>query len=192
MASAARASASTSSTSTATDLVQVTGDALVTVGRIGKAHGLRGEVSVEPWTDDPEERFRVGVRFTIAAGPALTVAHARAHSGRWVIGFVGVEDRTAAEALRGTELLLPASARPAIEDPDEFYDSDLIGLAARTVGGAALGPVTDVVHGPGGDYLVLTIEGTERLVPFVAGIVPNVDLAAGVAEIDPPEGLFDL
>ena len=170
----------------------MTGDPLVTVGRIGKAHGLRGEVSVQPWTDDPESRFRPGVEFTTPAAGSLTVVHARAHSGRWVVSFAEVDDRTAAEGLRGTELQLLATARPVLDDPDDFYDSDLVGLTARTVAGDPLGPVTDVVHGPAGDYLVLAIDGQERLVPFVASIVPIIDVAAGVVEIDAPEGLFDL
>ena len=191
--------------------------ALVAVGRIGKAHGLRGEVSVQAWTDDPEDRFspgsvlRTDSRPDGAAtepgpgGPTLTVETARVHAGRWLLGFAGVADRTAAEALRGTRLLLPATARPAIEDPDEFYDSDLVGLRAETPAGAVLGTVTDVVHGPVGDYLVIVLSGPpiaaphqvsgtprEHLVPFVAQLVPRVDPPAGVVVIDAPDGLFDL
>jgi 16S rRNA processing protein RimM len=108
------------------------------------------------------------------------------------VHFAGVTDRTAAEALRGVRLMVPAAERPPIEDPDEFYATDLIGLAARTVTGEQLGPVRDVLNAAGADYLVLEIDGRERLVPFVSAIVPTVDLSGRTVVIDPPEGLFDL
>ena len=178
---------------------------LVGVGRIGRAHGLRGEVSVIPWTDTPEERFVVGVELTVGSGQGavlpgadpLTIETARVHSGRWLLSFSGVSDRNGAEALAGRTLLLPAIARPPISDPDEFYDSDLTGLVARTPAGAELGTVTDVVHGPAGDYLVVavpTVDGPprEQLVPFVSEIVPVVDVAGATITIEAPEGLFDL
>lgn len=183
---------------------------LVAVGRVGRAHGLRGEVSVIPWTDSPQERFIVGVQLVVGSGqgriladaPPLRIETARVHSGRWLLGFADVVDRNGAEALHGRTLLLPAVARGAIADPDEFYDSDLVGLAARTPEGADLGRVTDVVHGPAGDYLVLTgppgmsaapgAPAREHLVPFVAQIVPVVDVERGTITVDPPEGLFQL
>ncbi len=179
------------------------GETLVAVGRIGKAHGLRGEVGVEAWTDDPEERFAPGVVLSTARegvrttpGAPLRVISSRQHAGRWLVAFEGVFDRTGAEALRGTRLLLPASARPVIDDPDEFYDTDLVGLVARTEDGTVLGTVSDVVHGPAGDYLVVDVpvDGStrEQLVPFVSQIVPTVDLAGGEVVIDAPDGLFEL
>ncbi|MDQ1740515.1 MAG: rRNA processing protein RimM [Pseudonocardiales bacterium] len=172
------------------------GDAepLVAVGRVGKAHGVRGDAFVEPWTDAPEERFSPGSRLTTepaGRGP-LTVESARDHSGKLVVHFAGVDDRNAVEALRGTVLLMPARARPVIEDPDEFYDTDLIGLAVRTVQGRQLGAVTDVLHSPAGSLLAIDVDGHEVLVPFRTEFVPVVDLAAGLAEIDPPDGLLDL
>jgi 16S rRNA processing protein RimM len=109
-----------------------------------------------------------------------------------VLRFAGVIDRPGAEALRGVRLVIPASARPPIEDPDEFYASDLVGLAARTPAGADLGAVRDVIDIAGADYLVLDVDGVERLVPFVAPVVPTVDIAGGRVVIDPPDGLFDL
>jgi 16S rRNA processing protein RimM len=167
---------------------------LVAVGRIGKAHGIRGDAFVEPWTDAPDERFAAGVRLTTDPadrGP-LTVESSRQHSGKLVVHFAGQDDRNAIEALRGTLLLVPAAARPPIEDPDEFYDTDLIGLAVRTVDGRQLGPVTDVLHSPAGSLLSVEVDGHEVLVPFRAEFVPTVDLAAGIAEIDPPDGLLEL
>ena len=167
---------------------------VVAVGRVGKAHGIRGDAFVEPWTDAPDERFSAGVRLSTQPadrGP-LTVESARQHSGKLVVHFTGVDDRNAVEALRGTVLLVPASARPPIEDPDEFYDTDLIGLNVRTVTGQVWGPVTDVLHSPAGSLLAIDVSGREVLVPFRAEFVPTVDLAAGIAEVDPPDGLLEL
>jgi 16S rRNA processing protein RimM len=167
---------------------------VVAVGRIGKAHGIRGDVFVEPWTDAPEERFADGtVLGTEPAGRGpLTVEHTRSHSGKLVVHFQGLDDRNAIEAIRGTVLVVAATGRPVIEDPDEFYDTDLIGLAVRTVAGAPLGPVTDVLHSPAGSLLAIDVAGREVLIPFRREFVPTVDLASRTAEVDPPEGLLEL
>jgi len=169
-------------------------DDLVAVGRIGKAHGIRGDVFVEPWTDDPDDRFAAGtlLRTGTSGSGALTVAMSKNHSGKLVVHFEGVEDRNEAEALRGTVLHFPASDRPPIDDPDEFYDSDLVGLTVRTLDGEDVGRVADVLHSAGGSLLSVLGGEREVLVPFRLEIVPTVDLAAGVIEIDPPEGLLDL
>jgi 16S rRNA processing protein RimM len=206
MASAARGFASTSSTSTVTEPSGAPDDPAeapieyVAIGRIGRAHGLRGEVSVESWTDDPRDRFSPGIRFRTEGGePAeLTVLGAKLHGGRWLVAFEGIEDRNASEAVRGLRLMMPAHDRPAIEDPDEFYDTDLVGLIAVTPAGVAMGTTTDVVHGAAGDFLVLLVPAAggvperEHLVPFVAAIVPSVDIVAGLVVIDAPDGLLDL
>ena len=167
---------------------------LIAVGRIGPAHGTRGDAFVEPWTDDPEARFAIGVVLTAdpaTAGP-LTVESSRFQNGRLVVHFAGVEDRNAVEALRGVRVLLPAGERAPIEDPNEFYDTDLIGLIVRTAEGAEFGPITEVIHIGPADYLELVVDGVTRLIPFVAEIVPEVDVAGGYVIIAPPEGLFDL
>jgi 16S rRNA processing protein RimM len=172
----------------------VAGDELVAVGRIGRPRGVRGATFVEPWTDDPDERFAPGtvlVTEPAEAGP-LTVASSSTASGKLVVQFEAVDDRSGAEALRGVRLLVAASARPALDDPDDFYDTDLIGLTARTVTGTPLGPVRDVLHAGGADYLVVDHDGREVLVPFVRAIVPTVDLAERAVIVDPPEGLLDL
>ena len=166
----------------------------IAIGRIGPARGVRGDVFVEPWTDDPDTRFAVGVVLRTdpeTAGP-LTVVSANGASGKLVLRFEGVDDRAAAEALRGVLLVIAAGERPEIDDPDEFYATDLIGLAASTVDGTELGPVRDVIDVAGADYLVVDIAGQERLVPFVAAIVPTVDIEGGRVVIDPPNGLFEL
>jgi 16S rRNA processing protein RimM len=167
---------------------------LVAVGRIGPARGVRGDVFVEPWTDQPAARFAAGavLRTEPAGAGPLTVETANLGGTKLVVHFAGVLDRAAAEALRGVRLVVPAAERPPLDDPDEFYASDLVGLLARTVAGVELGPVRDVLNLAGAEYLVLEVGGVERLVPFVAAIVPTVDLVGRVLVIDPPEGLFDL
>jgi 16S rRNA processing protein RimM len=167
---------------------------LIAVGRVGPALGTRGDTYVEPWTDDPVARFAPGVelRSDPDAGVPLAVESSRFHSGRFVVHFAGVDDRTSVEALRGTRLLLAAGDRPPIDDPDEFYDTDLIGLTAKAADGTVFGPVTDVLHIGPADYLELSVDGVPRLVPFVAAIVPEVDVAGGTVLVTPPEGLFDL
>jgi 16S rRNA processing protein RimM len=170
----------------------------VAVGHIAKAHGIRGEVAVEVRTDVPERRFAAGnvLHTDHPDAPTVTIAAARPHSGRLLVTFDEVRSRDVAEALKGTVLLIDAEdVGPAQEgdDPDTWWDSDLIGLTARTVDGSVLGPVTDVVHNSGGELLSIAREdGRELLVPFVRDIVPTVDPAAGVLIVDPPPGLLEL
>jgi 16S rRNA processing protein RimM len=167
------------------------------VGRVGRPHGIRGELTVEVRTDDPDTRFAAGS--VLATEPAargpLTVSSSRWHSGRLLISFTGYHDRTAAEELRGTLLVMDSAELAAPDDPDEFHDYQLIGLGAWTVGGEQVGVVADVLH-HGQDLLVIRPAGRradtgEILVPFVAAIVPEVDVAAGRLVIDPPGGLLD-
>jgi 16S rRNA processing protein RimM len=164
------------------------------VGRIGRAHGIRGDVLVEPRTDDPGSRFAPGVVLVTdpaALGP-LTVVDTRSASGRLVVRFAGVADRAAAEALRGAYLVVEVADDEVLDDPNEFYDHQLVGLRAETPPGTLLGEVADVLHLPGQDVLaVRTPAGAERLVPFVAAIVPVVDLAGHRVVIDAPPGLLD-
>src|ERR1700710_1786581 len=139
---------------------------LIAVGRIGPAHGTRGDAFVEPWTDDPEARFAIGVVLTAepaTAGP-LTVESSRFQNGRLVVHFAGVEDRNSVENLRGVRVLLPAGERAPIEDPNEFYDTDLIGLMVRTADGVEFGAITEVVHIGPADYLELVVDGVTRLI----------------------------
>ena len=165
------------------------------VGRVGRAHGVRGEVVVDVRTDDPERRFAPGGVLETdppERGP-LTVAGARAHSGRLLVTFAGVADRRAAEGLRGLLLVADSATSPSSDDPDEFWDHQLVGLAATTPAGDPLGAVTEVLHPPGTDLLVIgRADGRELLVPFVRAIVFEVDPAAGRLVVDPPPGLLDL
>jgi 16S rRNA processing protein RimM len=170
----------------------------VIVGRIGRPHGIRGEVVIGVRTDEPDLRFAVGATLGSAPSPdgdtptgQLRVASARWHSGQLLVGFAGVTDRTAAGELTGSWLSVDSSQLPATGDPDEFRDHELIGLSVRTPAGQAVGVVTDVLH-YGQDLLVVRHPGgQEHLVPFVKAIVPEVDVAAGLLVIDPPPGLLD-
>ena len=161
------------------------------VGRIGRPHGLRGEVAVRVRTDFPEQRFAVGAQLRGDTGHILTVEAARPHGGALLVRFAGVVDRDAAAALRGLLLTVDATALPDLDDPDEFYDHQLEGLAAVGSDGVLLGAVREVVHTPVSDLLVLETDRGEALVPFVRAIVLEVDLAGGRVVLDPPAGLLD-
>jgi 16S rRNA processing protein RimM len=166
----------------------------VVVGRIGRPHGVRGEVTVEVRTDDPDLRFAPGavLRTEPADRGPLTIAACRWHREVLLLAIDGVESREAAEELRNTELHVPVADLPALEDPDVYYDHQLVGLTARLPDGTELGTVSAVRH-EGADLLVVRrVEGGELLVPFVTAIVPTVDVPGGVVVVDPPEGLLDL
>ncbi|WP_327681039.1 ribosome maturation factor RimM [Kitasatospora sp. NBC_00458] len=164
------------------------------VGRIGRAHGIRGDVSVEVRTDEPELRLGPGAVLSTdpaSAGP-LTVESGKVHSGRLLLRFAGVKDRNAAEALRGTVLIAEVDPEERPDDPEEYYDHQLIGLDVVLLDGTPVGELTEVVHLPYQDLLtVRKADGTEVLVPFVSRIVPVIDLENQRAVIDPPGGLID-
>ena len=132
----------------------------IAVGQIVRAHGIRGEVIVAVRTDEPDVRFAPGS--VLGAEPPdrgpLTVAAARWHSGRLIVAFAGIGDRTAAEGLRGTLLILDSAQIPPVPDPDEFYDHELIGLGVVTAAGERVGVVADVLH-HGQDLLVVRRDG---------------------------------
>ena len=166
------------------------------VGRAGRAHGIRGDIAVEVRTDAPDERFAPGMVLRTEQGRGLTVEAARWHSGRLLVRFAGFADRDAAERLSGALLYAKVSEDESTDDPDEFFDHQLVGLKVAAVDGSDLGKVTDVLHLPGQDVLAVRVadpsspDGREVLVPFVSDLVPSVDLANGLMVVDPPEGLF--
>lgn len=172
------------------------------VARIGKPHGLHGEVTVQLHTDDPEVRLADGARLDTSATSGsgvprvLTVASTRVHQGIWLIGFEEIPDRTGAESLRGTRLFVDgdrAAAAAAEEDDDAWYEDDLVGLAAYDPTGGVLGEVTGLESGGAQDRLVLRLTDGHRVeVPFVAAIVPEVDVEGGRVVVDAPPGLLDL
>ncbi|ONI88334.1 ribosome maturation factor RimM [Saccharothrix sp. ALI-22-I] len=168
----------------------------VVVGRVAKAHGISGELAVDVRTDSPETRFALGTVLTAklrdGTSRNLTVAAARNHSGRLLVRFEEVLTRDVAETLRGTLLLGSTEDLPPTGDPDEFYDHELEGLTAELTDGTKIGTVLEILHGPGGELLVVRREnGDETLVPFVREIVPTVDVPGKRVVLDPPEGLLD-
>jgi len=175
----------------------VSEDIEVVVGRIGKPHGIRGEVTLDVRTDEPERRFAPGttLRAEAPAGadrrPAsLTVARARWHQSTLLVTFEEIADRNAAEAARGTVLHATIAHDEVPEDPEEYYDHQLVGLAVVDLDGTPLGELKAVVHGSAQDLLtVRTPDGRDTLVPFVAALVPEVDLDAGRVVVADRPGL---
>ncbi len=169
----------------------------VVVGRIGKPHGLHGEVTVDVRTDEPARRFAPGSTLRAEPPPGsasslrqLTVAGSRRHQSALLVSFEELADRTAAEAARGIVLHATIPAGESPEDPDEFYDHQLIDLAAYDEEGTPLGTVAGLVHGGAQDLLrIATPDGREALVPFVKALVPEVDVAAGRVVIADRPGL---
>ncbi|OIQ74775.1 ribosome maturation factor RimM [mine drainage metagenome] len=165
---------------------------LLVVGRIGRAHGLRGEVTIEIRTDQPELRFADGSVLATdpeSVGP-LKVRHAKDHSGRMLITFEGIDDRNSAEQLRNTLLLAEVDPDEASDD-DEYYDFQLIGSSVELLDGSNIGEVAEVIHLPSQDMLAITHQGRELLVPFIHQFVPEVDIKAKRIVISPPPGLID-
>jgi len=170
----------------------------LTVGRVVKAHGIGGEVVVEIRTDDPAARFAPGTalraRDSRGGGERhCVVESAREHGGRLLVRLAGVNDRDAADALRGSLFVIDSDELPPIDEPDTYYDHQLEGLRVRTTTGTEVGVVAEVLHTPAGELLsVRRVDGGEVLVPFVAAIVTSVSLGDRLVEIDPPEGLLEL
>ncbi|MGZ4536132.1 MAG: ribosome maturation factor RimM [Nocardioidaceae bacterium] len=175
----------------------------VVVGRIGRAHGVRGEVSVEPRTDEPERRFADGARLATetpqgapAHGPdrpaALTVRSTRWHQSRLLVTFEEIRDRTQAEAIRGLVLVSEVDDAESPEDPEEFCDHQLLGLRVVTTDGREVGVLVEVAHTGGQDLLVVrAADGREILVPFVSALVPEVDVPGGRVVVEDRPGLLE-
>lgn len=174
----------------------------VVVGRIGRPHGVRGEVTVEVRTDEPERRLADGTRLLAATDPdaatgrMLAIERAWWHSGRLVLAFDGIDDRNAAEQLRGLLLVVDRPDDELPEDPEEFYDSQLVGCCVELLTGEVIGVVREVIHLPAQDLLAVDRaadrnEGGEVLIPFVSAIVPTVDVRAKRIVVDPPPGLLE-
>ncbi|MGW0464304.1 ribosome maturation factor RimM [Streptomyces sp. NPDC003027] len=164
------------------------------VARIGRAHGIKGEVTVEVRTDEPELRLAPGAVLTTdpaSAGP-LTIETGRVHSGRLLLRFEGVRDRTAAEALRNILLIADIDPDERPEQDDEYYDHQLMDLDVVLTDGTEVGRITEISHLPSQDlFIVERPDGTELMIPFVEEIVTEIDLEEQRAVIDPPPGLID-
>ena len=167
------------------------------LARVGMPHGLRGEVTIEVRTDDPETRLAPGT--TLAVEPAdndvLTVRSVRIHQGTYLVAFDGVSDRSEAERLRGVRLVGDSASHtdPPETGGEEYYEDELVGLRVETAAGEHVGQVSALHTRPAQDLLeVRILDDSTALVPFVAALVPVVDVAAGRVVIDPPPGLLDL
>ncbi|MEN9989847.1 MAG: ribosome maturation factor RimM [Actinomycetota bacterium] len=167
------------------------------VGRLLKAHGLKGAIKLELYTDEPNERFVPGAVFQLQVpeespwfGKTVTVSELRWYNQAPVIFLEGISDRTAAESLIKAILLLETDADALPTEPDAWYDHQLVGLKVVR-DGVIVGEVVRVDHFPAQDLLIVKAGEREVMLPFVASIVPNVDIKAGVVTVTPPVGLFE-
>jgi 16S rRNA processing protein RimM len=143
-------------------------------------------------TDEPDHRYADGTVLMTSDNTTLTVATSKWHSGRFVVHFAGVDDRNAAEALRGQTLTIDVDPTELPEDPDEFYDHQLVGLSVALEDGSVIGVIGEVIHLPSQDLLSVKREGdTEVLIPFVMEFVPDIDLDSKTVTITPPPGLLN-
>lgn len=169
-------------------------DALVTVGRIARTHGLRGHVIVNLETDFPEERFRVGERLWLRRASVVEpveIEEVRFHQGRPVVRFAGIASIEDAEALGRGDLRADAATFAPLPD-QTFRHSDLVGCAVSTPDGHAVGTVVRVDGDIAVSRLVVRGSGREMLVPLADAICVEIDVAGRRIVIDPPDGLLDL
>ena len=167
------------------------------VGRLTKAHGLKGAIKLELYTDEPDRRFAPGAVFSLQVptgspwhGQTIELVELKWYNSHPVAFFAGVTDRTAAEGLVKAILWVNHDPAEASEDADAWYDHQLVGLAVIR-DGVRVGVITRVDHLPAQDLLTVLTAAGEVLVPFVAAIVPAVDIAAGTLTVTPPHGLFE-
>jgi len=163
------------------------------VARIGKPHGIRGEVTVQVQTDNPEERFSAGEELIVIDGPvkSLTVKNARWNKTILLLSFQEINDRNQAETLRGARLEIEVSDEPE-DDSDEWYEHELLDLKVM-LEGEQVGVITALRTNPAQDLLVFEdTDGNEVYLPFVDEFVPEVDPEAGIVVITPPAGLLTL
>jgi len=165
---------------------------LLVVARIGRAHGVLGEATIEVRTDEPEDRFQIGA--SLITDPAnfgpLKIASVRDHNGTLLLGFEGITDRNQVEVLRNVLLLSEVDIEAGTND-DDFHLQQLLGCLVVTNEGKELGPVIDVVALPGQNLLAVDFLGREILIPFVKSIVPEVSIKDRKIMVLPPAGLLD-
>ncbi len=157
------------------------------VGRIGRAHGILGEATIEVRTDDPDRRFAVGAKVDTDKAGVLTITTGRVHNGILLLGFEGIFDRNGIEKLKDTLLYADVDIDEASENEDEYHVLQLIGCAAHLESGEFFGEITDVINLPGQDLLVIKTGDGERLIPFVKALVPIVDVKGKRLVVNPPQ-----
>jgi len=157
------------------------------VGRIGRAHGILGEATIEVRTDLAEERFAIGAKVQTDSHGDLTVVSARVHNGILLLGFDGISDRNAIEKFRDVLLYSDVDIDEPGLDEDDYHVLQLVGCQAYLVDGDGLGEVSEVLNLPGQDVLSIKTESGEILIPFVRQLVPVVDIKAKRMTVIPPE-----
>ena len=165
----------------------------VILGVITGVHGIRGEVRVKSFTGDPDAIWSYGPLLLGETGKTVEVLRFRSSKGGFVVALEGVNDRNAAEKLKGAELKIDRDALPPVE-PGEYYHEDLAGLCVRTVDGREVGTIVRVENFGAGDLLEVRLAGKKetQFLPFGASSVPEVNIEDGFVVVDPPEGLLDL
>ena len=156
------------------------------VGRIGRAHGILGEATIEVRTDEPDRRFAIGATVQTDTHGELTITSGRVHNGILLLGFNGITDRNGIEKLRNTFLYADVDINEENDDEDEYHVMQLIGCQAVLESGEAFGEVTDVINLPGQDLLAIKTAQGEQLIPFVHQLVPTVDIANKKVVVIPP------
>jgi len=157
------------------------------VGRIGRAHGILGEATIEVRSDEPDRRFAVGAKLQSDEHGELTITSGRVHNGILLLGFSGYTDRNQIEKLRNVLLYADVNINEEREDDDDYHVLQLIGCTAVLENGEIFGEVTDVINLPGQDLLAIKTEVGESLIPFVRQLVPIVDVAAKRVVVIPPD-----
>jgi len=155
------------------------------VGRIGRAHGIGGEATIEVRSDEPQLRFAIGARVQTDTRGDLTITSHRLHNGTLLLGFAGVTDRNGVEALRDTLLYADVDITEQ-SAPNEYHVMQLIGCQAFLESGELFGELTDVLNLPGQDVLSIATASGEVLIPFVQQLVPHVDVVARKVIVIPP------
>jgi 16S rRNA processing protein RimM len=165
--------------------------ARICLGAVTGAHGIRGQVKVKPFTEDPADVAAYGPVEDESGARRFTLTVAGTHKDTVIVRVQGVDDRDAAEALRGTRFYVARDVLPEPED-GAFYHADLIGLAVVTAAGENLGRVTGVFDFGAGDLIEFAgVDGKPRMLPFNETVVPEVDLEGGRLVVVPPEGLLE-
>ena len=162
------------------------------VGRIGRAHGILGEATIEVRTDEPDRRFAIGNKVKTDTHGELTITSGRVHNGILLLGFNGITDRNGIEKLRNTLIYCDVDINEPGADEDDYHVLQLIGCAAHLESGELIGEVTDVINLPGQDLLAIKTESGEILIPFVHQLVPVVDIAARKVVILPPDHAVEI
>ncbi len=157
------------------------------VGRIGRAHGILGEATIEVRTDDPETRFALGARVETDKFGDLTIISGRVHNGILLLGFEGITDRNGIEKYKDTLLYSEVDIDEQNEDEDDYHVLQLIGCIAYLENGDKFGEVSDVINLPGQDLLAIQTSHGETLIPFVHQLVPVVDIKAKRMTVIPPD-----